>query len=1078
MVNADAGQARTQAGRTPVLGRDDVLARADAMLADCREGRGALLWVHGDAGIGKTRVLGEVAVRAEGCLVLRGTGWEDPGTPSFWVWSQVLRGVAAVHPPDQWGDRGRLAVPLLDGTADVQPDLPGRFPLFDAVDGVLEDLTRERPVVLLLDDVHWVDEGSLRLLQFLTAELPSRALLVVCGWRDHDDQAGPDREQLAAQIAARGESWLLDGLPEHEVGQLLALTSGRTPDEAETRVVHERTGGNPLFVSEMARLASARGVGTLSSVLPESAQATIRRRVSRLDRSAEAALGAAAVLGVSVSVTRLAALLDSSPAELAAVVDQLVDAGLVTHDGDRLEFTHALVRDAVYETLTPARRRELHLSAAELMDAAFVRTGVHTAERAHHLIQALPLVEVDSAAAAAVDASRSAASMLAYEDSVRWCDRALELVGPGSARRPSLLLLAGGARFDAGDLEGARTAFVEAAEMGRRTHDADLFARAALGFASGLSGFEVRLWDRQQTDLLEEALGRLGPDDSVPRAQVLARLSVALSFTASDERRRDLAEEAVAIGRRLGDPGALAHALAAHCDAVAGPDFVDLREQQAGEIMELARQVPDIGLELLGLRLRVIARLERGDLVAARRDMAEFERQVDRLRQPFFSWYVVLWRGLEAHLAGDLDTMTRCAAEVGRLAELGGSRNATVLSTVQAVWPLIERERGAEAMQRLLDAFGDLPELAGEGGSLIRLFHGQSPEIRSAALPLLPQMLENLPVDKEWLPNLAGVVGGFWQQGIGGEPARLLYDNLSPWRHLFLVDGIGAACLGSVEISLGELATLLEEYDAAVGHFERALEANTAVRAALPVANVQRTYATMLERRGRPGDDTLRRTLLGEALAFYRRAGIAERVAEVEAALGAAPAIPVAVAVESTGVFRREGSFWTVAWRGREAVLPAVKGMTDLAALLAQPDRETHVLDLVGATAAPRGDLGEVIDGPARDAYRSRLAELDERLDDAEAGGDADASEQAAREREFLLAELGAAYGLSGRARRAGDPAERARTTVTSRVRDAIGRIETAHPELGRHLRASVRTGVYCVYAPETPTTWETRPTT
>ena len=217
MVNADADQGPTRAGGTPVLGRDDVLARADAMLADCREGRGGLLWLHGDAGIGKTRVLGEVAARAEGCLVLRGTGWEDPGTPSFWVWSQVLRGVAAVRPPDQWGERGRPAMPLLDGTTEVQPDLPGRFPLFDAVGGVLEDLTRERPVVLLLDDVHWVDEGSLRLLQLLTVELSTRPLLVVCAWRDHDELAGPHQAELAAQIAARGESWLLDGLPEHEV---------------------------------------------------------------------------------------------------------------------------------------------------------------------------------------------------------------------------------------------------------------------------------------------------------------------------------------------------------------------------------------------------------------------------------------------------------------------------------------------------------------------------------------------------------------------------------------------------------------------------------------------------------------------------------------------------------------------------------------------------------------------------------------------------------------------------------------------------------------------------------------------
>ena len=274
---------------------------------------------------------------------------------------------------------------------------------------------------------------------------------------------------------------------------------------------------------------------------------------------------------------------------------------------------------------------------------------------------------------------------------------------------------------------------------------------------------------------------------------------------------------------------------------------------------------------------------------------------------------------------------------------------------------------------------------------------------------------------------------------------------------------------------LAQLASLGGAHDLAVEHVDRALEANAAAGLRLAVANTQRTKAAVLARRGAPGDEDERRTLLEEARAFYLRAGIAERVAEIERLLG--PGTPAEHRSEATGVFRRSGSFWSVAWRGREATLPAVKGMTDLAVLLAQPERETHVLDLVGASTALRGDLGEVIDAPAREAYRARLAELDERLAETEASGDANASEQAAREREFLLAELGAAYGLGGRARRAGDPAERARTTVTSRVRDAIARIDAELPELRRHLRASVRTGTYCVYAPEVPTTWETRPT-
>jgi len=194
--------------RSPLLGRHDLLERVDALLAQCRGGRGGLLWLHGDAGIGKTRLLAEVEARAAGALVLRGTGWEDPGTPSFWIWSQVLRAAAAVHPPDGWSGRGERARALLDGRAGGLADAAGRFPLFDAVARVLDDLAHERPLVLVLDDVHWADEGSLRLLHFLTADLASRSVLVACGWRDHEPDTGPERLALVAEVTARGESWL------------------------------------------------------------------------------------------------------------------------------------------------------------------------------------------------------------------------------------------------------------------------------------------------------------------------------------------------------------------------------------------------------------------------------------------------------------------------------------------------------------------------------------------------------------------------------------------------------------------------------------------------------------------------------------------------------------------------------------------------------------------------------------------------------------------------------------------------------------------------------------------------------
>jgi len=141
------------------------------------------------------------------------------------------------------------------------------------------------------------------------------------------------------------------------------VTTGRRVGADEARAVTERTGGNPLFVSEMARLAQARNVGSVAGVTPDTAQATIRRRVARLAQPTETALSAAAVLGASLSVTRLARLLGVRHQEVAPLVDDLVEGGLVTQDGDRLDFAHALIRDAVYAALPPGRRRELHLAS-------------------------------------------------------------------------------------------------------------------------------------------------------------------------------------------------------------------------------------------------------------------------------------------------------------------------------------------------------------------------------------------------------------------------------------------------------------------------------------------------------------------------------------------------------------------------------------------------------------------------------------------------------------------------------------------------------------------------------------------
>jgi len=173
-------------------------------------------------------------------------------------------------------------------------------------------------------------------------------------------------------------------------------------------------------------------------------------------------------------------------------------------------------------------------------------------------------------------------------------------------------------------------------------------------------------------------------------------------------------------------------------------------------------------------------------------------------------------------------------------------------------------------------------------------------------------------------------------------------------------------------------------------------------------------------------------------------------------------------------VLRRDGDVWTVVFGGRTVRLRDAKGLRDLAVLLAAPGREVAAVDLVAGSVQPVQAFGAdpVLDERARAEYRARLADLDDELAQADAHHDIERSARLAAERDALIDELARATGFGGRRRRLGDATERARTTVTARIRDAIGRIERPHPELGRHLRASIVTGTRCAYRPAETVRW------
>src|SRR5262249_11145754 len=251
--------------------------------------------------------------------------------------------------------------------------------------------------------------------------------------------------------------------------------------------------------------------------------------------------------------------------------------------------------------------------------------------------------------------------------------------------------------------------------------------------------------------------------------------------------------------------------------------------------------------------------------------------------------------------------------------------------------------------------------------------------------------------------------------------AEVAYQLLKPYAGQCAVGGILAGSWGSVAAHLGLLARYLGRADDADAHFARAAELDAAAGAAL-----------------------------------------AARTREW-AGGGEAP--------DGVAVFRRDGEVWTLRYAGRTVRLRDSKGLRDLAVLLARPGEQTHVGELTGAAALPGSDAGPVADRRALAAYRERLRRIDAELDSAAAG--AAETEALNREQDALLAELSAATGRGARPGVAGAPAERVRKAVSYRIRHALARVAGAHPDLGRHLRASVRTGTWCSYTPERRVDWQ-----
>ncbi|ODU03732.1 MAG: hypothetical protein ABS81_13180 [Pseudonocardia sp. SCN 72-86] len=981
----------------------ELLAAAAAAFA---AGRCTSALVVGDAGIGKTRLVAEVAdrLRVDGVRVAWAACRADGGAPPYWPIAQLL------------GTLGRADV--LDVAPAAEPEF-ARFLLFDAVAAALREVG---PLLAVVDDLQWADLPTLRLLAALRAHLAAAPVMVVATVREGDPAAPQALDEIVADRRI-----VLRGLAAPDLVPVLAEQTGVELDGMAAADLHARTGGNPFFAAEVVRM---RRAGREAGV-PGGVRAVLDRRLDGLPDGTEVVLRAAAALDVGVTTgvdaVLLARVAGIAPGALAGTAEPAVAAGLLRVVDGRFRFPHALVAETVSARTPAGGRLDLHRRAASALAVREAAGTASAAAVAHQLVAAARLsgdpVEARAAARAAEAAADRAVSVAAHEDALTWLDAALTVL-PGdepdpAARRPALLCARGEALLASGDPAAARDSFGAAATLARALDRPDLLATAALGRTGGATGFEVDLVDPDRVALLEEALAALPATDSVLRATVTARLSVALAFTAGAGRREGLAQEAVAAARRSGDVRALAGALAAWCDAAAGPERVAARRAASTEIVETARAAGDRAAELLGRRLRLVASAEAGDWPAVDIEIDGYARVAESVRRPDLAWPVPLWRGARATMRGDVAAEAEHAAELRRLTALSSSSNAGLLGLTQE----FVREALAGRAVGTVDLFLEqVPESVAAAACTIAFLHALSGDATAAGLALHRYLGERTAVrDSEWLPEVVQAAQTAVLIG-DRDAARTVHDALAPFAGLFAIEGFLAGTWGCVDGHLGRLAALLGDDAAAQRHLAVAADLDAAAGAAL-----------------------------GERTRSWAR---------TDPARG-----PV-----SDAVFRRSGEIWTVGWQGREVSLRDSKGMRDLAVLLARPGREVAVHELTGArVAAPAVELA---DRTAIAAYRSRLQELAAEIDFHTDNG-TDARARALEERDALLAELGAVTGLGGRPRTVGSDVERMRKAVGNRIRQAMTRIDEALPDLGRHLTTSVRTGTFCRYAPERDVDWQ-----
>src|SRR6185312_1560821 len=637
-----------------LIGRESALAAASSVLDDARGGTGQFLMISGEAGIGKTAMLAALARRAgQDPLVLRGFCWEGDGAPPYWPWSQVLQ--ASGLPMADLGEAGWLLQPASGPAEPMSAAAAGdaQFRLFEAVARWLRGLAAGRPVLVVLDDLHWADEPSLRLLGFLARALAAEPVGLLGAYRD--TEASPELYKIAGQA----QQLALAGLTPDDVGALARELSGTTVPPQVTAQLWERSGGNPFFVRELIRLLLAQGSWHQPAQIPASVAETLRRRLARLSTECVRLLEWAAIAGRDIDVGLLThgAAAGHEPAALS-LLDEARQAGVIT-GALPPRFTHDLYRETIIEGLSTTTRTAINLSVGRALQA---RSGP-AARVAAHLLAAGPQARPDALDYSLL-AAREATARLGHEDACAYYLRALHVIserGCVTAERVEILLELAASHERTGRSDLAAQRYREAADVSRMAADAMGLARAALGIQT--LGYRSGAQNAELLELLREASRRLeaagGP--VALQSRVLAALARTLRHGTDQRPGAEIigaADEAVRLAAAAEDASALGTAKLAVHDAMWVPGSAARRLPVIAEILDAARASGDDDLAAEAHLLRAAALLELGD-PAGRDELLTYVTLAGQLGHARGRWGALTRQATFAQLAGRPDEAAR-----------------------------------------------------------------------------------------------------------------------------------------------------------------------------------------------------------------------------------------------------------------------------------------------------------------------------------------------------------------------------------------------------------------------------------